>query len=401
MPRSIVHVIPSVAARYGGPSAAVVGMGRAIREAGADVLIVTTDADGPGRLDVPLGTLTTFEGLPAIFFRRQATEAFKWSAPLASWLRAHVAEHDVVHAHAVFSHAPIAAARACRAAGVPYIVRPLGTLDPWSVDRKAWRKRTLLRLGARDALAGAAVMHYTTREEQRLAERGFPDLPPGVVIPLGIDDRCFAVTPSRSPASPYALVLSRLDAKKRIEWIIDAWHHLQTDGLGDWQLVIAGDGHESYVEALRQRAAAGPAAGRIAFKGWVAGDDKLALLRDAGVFVVASHQENFGVAMVEGMAAGVAPVVTPGVNLAQDLEAAGAGWRVEETPAALADGLRRAMRDEAERRERGRRARAFAEQFRWPAVGRQLQDLYERLASSSATRRAAAARAGADASPAL
>src|SRR5215469_17035291 len=103
-------------------------MCRAILEAGSDALVVTTDADGRGRLDVPLGTITAFEGVPTIFFRRQATESLKWSAPLAAWLRAHVAEYDVVHAHAVFSHAPLAAARACRAAGVPYIVRPLGTL---------------------------------------------------------------------------------------------------------------------------------------------------------------------------------------------------------------------------------------------------------------------------------
>jgi glycosyltransferase involved in cell wall biosynthesis len=386
--RSVLHVIPSVAARYGGPSAAVVGMCRAIRETGGDVLIATTDADGPNRLDVELGTVTAFEGIPTIFFRRQATEALKWSAPLGSWVRRHAADYDVVHAHAIFSHAPLAAARACRAAGVPYIIRPLGTLDPWSVERKAWRKRALLRLSARDALTGAAAIHYTTREEQRLAEEGLAGLPRGVVIPLGIDDRYYAATPA--PVSPaYALVLSRLDGKKRIEWVINAWHRFDGDTERSWRLVIAGDGDPGYVERLRQRAAAGPAADRIVFKGWVGGDAKLDLLRHAAVFVVSSHQENFGVAMVEAMAAGVAPVVTPGVNLATDLETAGAGWRADETPDAFAAVLRHVMHDEAGRRDRGRRARAFAEQFRWPTIGRQLGDLYDGLARSRADRRGA------------
>lgn len=395
--RAILHVIPSVAARYGGPSAAIVGMCRAIRQTGSDVLIVTTDADGPGRLDVPLGSVTTFEELPTIFFRRQATEALKWSAPLAAWLRRHVAEYDVVHAHAVFSHAPLAAARACRAAGVPYIVRPLGTLDPWSVDRKAWRKRTLLRFGAREALTGASAMHYTTSEEQRLAESGFPELAPGVVIPLGIDDRCFIDGSPTPSAAPYALVLCRLDVKKRIEWAIDAWHQLDREGQRTWRLVIAGGGDESYVDHLRQRAAAGPAAGRIVFTGWVSGDAKATWLREASTFLVASHQENFGVAMVEAMAAGVPPVVTPGVNLAQELHAAGAGWRVDETPAAFTDGVRHAIGDDRDRRERASRARAFADQFRWPLVGRQLGDLYDRLARPTAVGRAQPARGAAQA----
>ena len=42
----ILHVIPSVAPRYGGPSQAVVEMCRALRATGTEVMIATTDADG-------------------------------------------------------------------------------------------------------------------------------------------------------------------------------------------------------------------------------------------------------------------------------------------------------------------------------------------------------------------
>ena len=380
--RSILHVIPSVAPRYGGPSAAVVGMCRAVREAGCETLIATTDADGMDRLDVPLGEVTSFEGVPTIFFRRQATEAFKWSAPLAAWLRRQAGTFDVVHAHAVFSHAPLAAARACTAAGVPYILRPLGTLDPWSVGRKSWRKGAVLRLGAREALHGAAAIHYTTVEEQRLVEQGFPGLPEGVVIPVGVDDWEGSARVAGADR-PFALVLSRLDGKKRIEWVIDAWHRLTAGGDSAWTLVIAGDGQPAYVDRLRALAASGPGAARIIFRGWVQGDEKRMLLSGASLFLLPSQQENLGIALIEAMASGVPPIVTPGVNLAAEIEAAGAGWSVANDFASVFDGLTRAIRDDTERRARGARARAFAERFRWPVIGRQLADLYERLAQRS------------------
>ena len=76
-------------------------------------------------------------------------------------MRAHVGEFAAVHVHAVFSHASIAAGRASRRAGVPYVVRPLGSIDPWSLSQHPGRKRALMWLGARALLSGATRVHYT------------------------------------------------------------------------------------------------------------------------------------------------------------------------------------------------------------------------------------------------
>lgn len=388
MARRVLHVIPAVAARYGGPSAAVVGMCRALRAVGVDATIATTDADGGGRLPVEIGTMSTHAGVPAVFFRRQGGEGFKWSRPLADWLSRHVQDYDVVHVHAVFSHASIAAGSACRSAHVPYVVRPLGTLDPWSVRRKRLLKQVLLKFGAGDLLAGAASMHYTTIEEQRLAESELDMLPAGAVVPVGIDDEYFAAgVRTADDASPYVLALSRLEAKKQLEIAIDACHRLALDGrLGSWRFVIAGEGDPAYVAALRARAEAGPAAGRISFPGWVAGAAKLALMRGASLFILPSHQENFGVAMAEAMACGVPPVVTPGVNLSPEIAARRAGWLAEPTAADLAETLASAIADRDDRAARGQAARAMAEDFRWPAAAAALIELYDRLAAARPVR---------------
>src|SRR5262249_17525492 len=125
----VLQVIPGVASRYGGPSQAIFRMCQALEAEGADVLLVTTDADGRSRLQVPLGQPIMYNGVRAMFFPRQYSEAFKYSNQLARWLRASVKEFDVAAIHAVFSHSSLAAARACQHSGVPYIVRPLGSLS--------------------------------------------------------------------------------------------------------------------------------------------------------------------------------------------------------------------------------------------------------------------------------
>src|SRR5262245_1944082 len=164
-----LHVIPAVSPRYGGPSRAITGMCRALAGVGVEALVVTTDADGPtGRLSVRLGETVMHDGVPTRFFPREWGEALKYSRPMARWLGGHAAEFDIVHVHGVFSHAGLAAGRACRRVGVPYLVRPLGSLDPWSLRQKRLRKQVLRLLGVNRMLRRAAAVHYTTAAERDL-----------------------------------------------------------------------------------------------------------------------------------------------------------------------------------------------------------------------------------------
>lgn len=379
MSRRVLHVIPAVAPRYGGPSVATFGMCHALDACGIETVIATTDADGDDRLHVETGSLQKHRGVSTIFFPRVFSESFKWSGSLASWLQANVSAFDLVHVHAVFSHSSIAAGRACRRAGVPYIVRPLGTLDPWSLGHHRLRKRVLMKLGTGELLRRASILHYTSDAERALAEQALPWLPHGVVVPLGIDDECFvapAVFPSE--ASPYVLALSRLHPKKGLELLVEAFHALagETAWRG-WSLVIAGDGDRSYVSRLERLAESGPARDCITFRGWVGGADRLRLLGDARLFALPSHQENFGLAVAEAMAAGVPVMISPEVNLAADVEAHGAGWLVARNRDAWIEALRTVLGDSQEIERRGRLARNLAEQFRWPAVGRDLAVMYD------------------------
>ena len=373
----ILHVVPAIAPRYGGPSAAAIGMCRSINGLGHEALIATTDADGADRLCVPIGQWTSHQDVSTMFFRRALGESFKWSHGLAPWLDANVGHFDVVHVHAVFSHASIAAGRACRKRNVPYVVRPLGTLDPWSLRHHRVRKQALFALGARGLLRGASVMHYTSREEYLLVESALPGLPPGVVVPNGVDEGFFTEAVDATATSPYVVSLSRLDPKKRLDVLIRAFHIVVNEpDLGSWRLLIAGDGDPHYVSALKEIAAAGPAAARIEFVGWQGGPDKVRLVQCARLFALPSSQENFGISVAEALAAGVPVVVTPGVNLAPEIVEAGAGWVAAQDIDAFASALQHAMRA-GNRADLQRCARGFAQSFRWSNVANRLVTVYE------------------------
>ena len=147
----VLHVIPSVSERSGGPATAIIPMCRALMREGIEVLLLTTDAGLPGTN----GDVIDYKGVPTRFFHSQWGESYKYSRPMASWLNSNAKNFDVAHIHAVFNHSSVAAARACRDAGVPYVIRPLGTLDPWSMTQKSLRKRLFWQVSGKEMLQHA------------------------------------------------------------------------------------------------------------------------------------------------------------------------------------------------------------------------------------------------------
>jgi len=377
----VLHVIPAIAPRYGGPSAVLAEMCRALEQQGIETVIASTDADGDGRLQVEEGVVGEYEGIRAIFFARQWSEAFKYSAPLAAWLRANVPAFHAVHIHAVLSHACLAAGRACERSGVPYVVRPLGTLDPWSLGQKRLRKAVLLWAAGRRLLGGAAAIQYTSRQEKALVERSL-GLQRGFVIPLGVADSFVQnARPSaaQDPLTRYVLALSRLHPVKGLEHLIDAFGRAVPEAPPAWRLVIAGDGDRQYVERLKRVAARPGCAGRVEFTGWVDGHEKSALLAGASLFAVPSLHESFGLSLLEALAFGVPACVSSGVHLADEIREAGAGWATGLEPHALERTLAEAMRSPDERVRRGNQAAQLARRFAWSRVAGDLADLYRRI----------------------
>ena len=384
----ILQVIPAVAPRYGGPSQAAIEMCLALQRAGLDIELCTTDADGNGRLVVELDKPSLYHGVRTHFFRRDWSEAFKFSRSLQKWLDENVAQYDIVHIHAVFSHATHAAARACQRHQIPYIVRPLGTLEPWSMQQKHLRKALAWHFLFRRELREAAAIHYTTEQERELTEQSL-HLNKGITIPNGVDEALLAVEPTGKfreqhsiPAdAPVLLCLSRLHPKKGVDLLLEAFLDLHAKGkLATWHLVVAGDGEAQYVAGLRTIPRGTGFEATVHWVGWLEGAAKSAALAEANLFALSSFQENFGIGAVEAMACGTPVLLSRQVGLASEVLAAGAGWVIKLDPVGLRDGLAEATSAPLELSARGIAARALVrKRFIWPRIADEWVVMYEKL----------------------
>lgn len=387
----VLHVIPSVDERSGGPASAIVPMCRALMTQGIEVLLITTDAGSePDRAGKP-GLVRSFRDVPTLLFPSQLGESFKYSRPLATWLSSNINHFGLAHIHAVFNHSSVAAAHSCRKAGVPYVVRPLGTLDPWSMAQKSLRKKVFWQVSGKGMLRRAAAVHYTSEAEKRETEKLF-GLNHGKVVPLGIDanasmffskDQLAEYFPSLA-SDPYVLVMSRLHPKKGLDVLLDAFLGLVQDSrYARWRLVIAGDGPSDYVLKLKNKAALSSQREKILFTGWLAGEKKATLLGGASLLVLPSYQENFGLCVMEAMYNSVPVLVSPHVNLAEEIDSAGAGWVAPVEKDALAAKLAQALQDDCELEQRGRAAKELSRKYSWEATAGSLIALYEEILRES------------------
>ena len=369
----VLHVIPSVDERSGGPATAIVPMCRALMQEGVEVLLLSTTAGLPA--EMVRGEVLDHKGVPAIFFQSQLGESFKYSRPLSSWLRSNIHNFGLAHIHAVFNHSSVAAAHVCQKFGVPYVVRPLGTLDPWSMTQKSLRKRLFWQVSGRGIMGGAAAVHYTSEAEKASTESSL-GLNQGRVIPLGVE--VVSNSAGERARDRYILVLSRLHPKKGLDVFVDAFLSLvEMPQFAEWRLVIAGDGPVEYVSMLKAKASS--RRDKITFTGWIDGDEKNAVLSGASLLVLPSRQENFGLCVMEAMAHSVPVLVSPNVNLAVEIAAANAGWIVPLDKIALAEKLAEALSDPEELTRRGLAGLQLSQKYAWENSARELADLYQTL----------------------
>lgn len=386
----VLHLIPSVSPKRGGPSQAVLAMVRALRDAGVDAEIATTTDDGDGVLPVPTGQLIEHAGVPVRFFDRYSpplrpVREFACSRALTRWLAAAAGQYDLLHVHGLFSCVPTRAMQLARRLGVPYVSRPLGQLCPWAIQHRGLKKRLYLALAERANLRGAAGVHFTTEQERTEAGAVESDLP-GFVVPHGVsaaprlpEARARLRVMLQLPADePVILFLGRLHPVKGLALLIPALGRLAAER---FTFALVGDADSpAYETQVRALLAASGLAARTRRLPFATGEQKQILLQGADLFALTSHSENFGLAVVEAMAAGLPVVVTPGVGLAEVVARHETGVVAPLEVAGIAAALAPLLQRPELAAAAGLRGRRLVEQeFAWPAVAGRLATEYERL----------------------
>ena len=388
----ILQIVPSISLVYGGPSQMVLELSTALAAQNIDITILTTDSNGDAGqppLNVPLEQPVTQNGYHIRYFRCSPFRRYKFSLQLLQWLNQHTAEFDLAHIHALFSPVTTIAATIARNNNLPYILRPLGTLDPADLRKKKQLKKIYVSLLEKRNIAHAAALHFTTTQEAKISER-FGVSTKDLVIPLGVhppekiqDENLVHCLQSQGVEvkHPMILFMSRIEPKKGLDLLLPALEKLLAEGV-DFQFILAGTNPQcpSYEVQIHSQIKASPIAKFTKITGFVTGEIKTSLLQIADLFVLPSYYENFGIAVAEAMAAGTPVVISDQVHIYQDVVSAEAGWvgrcKIED----VATLIKLALQNEGERKRRGLNAKKLAKNsYSWQAIAKHTIQAYEKI----------------------
>ncbi|MBW4985700.1 glycosyltransferase [Mameliella sp. CS4] len=368
------------ATRYGGPVRSAHGLARGLVTEGHEVTVLTTDVDGPGRLEVPLDRAVEIDGVSVRYCPIRTPKRLYYSPDMARLIDEMMPDTDAVHINGLFLWPGPRIARAARRQGVPVVISPRGMLMPEMVAGKSRLVKTAwIALQERDTLRTARAIHATSEGEAEGLRTSGRDLAPVVVVPNGVEGPGQALTAEEIaevwgdvPEGRRVAFLARLDWTKGIDLAIEA-----VRAHPDAVLRIAGHDQIGLRAELEPRLRRDNGSSAGAFLGPLDGARKWAFLAGADLLLAPSVRESFGMAVAEALAVGTPALVTPGVG-AKDLVAeVDPGLVVPREAGALNGALSTFLTDPARRSAAGGKARTImAERYDWRAIAARMAALY-------------------------
>jgi glycosyltransferase involved in cell wall biosynthesis len=351
----IAHVIRTLDQARGGVVRAVLDLGNATADYGAEVTLLTTAA--PDAEESWLGRGT-----------RRALRVFE-QARFATELRRVVGSFEIVHIHEMWTATARHGVEACRALGVPYVISTHGMLDDWCMAQRGIKKRIYLATRGRHLFSSAAAVHTTAGAESDQARKwlGGARLE---TIPLVLDLSPYENLPGPEPARglfdpgfingrPVVLYLARLHEKKGVDLFLHTIAALRESGV-DCVAPIAGSAEEPAYEA-RMRSLADQLGldDSVVFLGMVRGEEKTSLFQLADVYLSPTSQENFGLVFPESLACETPVVTTRGVDIHPELTSSGGAIIVDRDVPSLTEAVAGLIADPDRARSMGRLGREW------------------------------------------
>ena len=382
----VLHIISSVSPVRGGPTQAVIEMLKALWNSGIESEIATTNDNGQDVLDVPLAKRTIYNQVPVWFFPRFSPKIalvreFAFSGAFTTWLWQNIQHYDLIHIHGVFTYPSTVAMAIARLKGIPYITILHGLLCKWSLQQSAHKKQIYLNLIERRNLNHSQVLHLNSLQEQQ--ELSILNLKaPTLVLPYGIslpprisNARQGLREHLKLPADePIILFLSRLHHKKGLDYLIPALgkltHHRFT-------FVLAGSGSPEYEAEIESLLETNNIRNRTHIAGFVQGEIKDLLIQGSDLFALTSHSENFGVAVLEALGAGLPVLLTPGVALASVVKEHKLGYITSLDVSAISSVIENYLSNPQAAKEMGTRARQLIfKKYSWDSIAQTLVKVY-------------------------
>ena len=394
----IAHIASSLDPCRGGTLTALRGMVLSQQAKGARVTVVATE---PGEASPEALALKAELGEAGVrvLYLSGAKGPLSFHPDIKTVLAAELPFQDLVHIHGMWEDIQHQAAMFCRKRELPYCISPHGMLDPWSLSQSKWKKELYLRFRAYPWLKEASAIHCTSQTEaanvralieststtwfltgSSASQSSFVEVKEKavhigprrsllIVEGLGVSSELMS-DPSLGMAAKRArnsddsvkvLFYGRLHPKKQPEYLIDALAAANARvNRCAFELHFYGPCDEHYLAELQKRSRERGWAESVHFHGSVSGEARLAALRSADIFALASQQENFGLSAAEAMSQGCPVLLSDRVDLCKDVEQSSCGWILSKEYADWSDFFINRFPSSAELLKRGDSARRYA-----------------------------------------
>jgi glycosyltransferase involved in cell wall biosynthesis len=369
----------------GGPIEGVRQLALAAEEAGHHVEVVCVDEPGaPWLKDFPL----------KVYALGPSYLGYGYAPKLVPWLKAHGRDYTFVIVNGIWQYNSLAAWRVLRRLGVPYFVFTHGMLDPWFKKHypfKHLKKWVYWPWAEYRVLRDATAVLFTCEEEKILARQSFwlyrcreEVVNYGIAGWKGDAEAQKAAFFARFPelrGKKLLLFLGRVHEKKGGDLLISAFHRQLTQKPdANLNLVMAGPSDNPFGCKLKRLCASLGVEDQVTWTGMLQGDEKWGAFLASDVFLLPSHQENFGVAVAEALSARLPVLISNKVNIWREIDEDKAGL-VEANDAAGTSALLRRWLELSPRERDGMREaarRCFLAHFEIKATAQSLIELYAR-----------------------
>lgn len=369
-----LHVIASLDSKHGGPPRSITGLCDAISKIGPNVVLVSQklSTENVDELIVPSNPRVKIIFINALkrFGRVYTSNYDKQFSEILSQ------EHcQLVHSHGIWLQCNRQSAECSKQFNIPHIISPRGMLEPWALSHNSWKKKPVWFLWQKRALK-LATAFCATSDQEAVSIRSLGFSQPIAVIPNGVHFYDYVgkqLIPNNNDR--IALFLSRLHPKKGLSNLVKAWACTRPSG---WKVVIAGPNENGHKSEIQSEIVSLGLDGVFEFIEPVDGIEKERLYRDASIFILPTFSENFGIVVVEALAAGT-PVITTKGTPWEGLVTHNCGWWVDIGVEPLSDAIREATSmSDSERIAMGLLGREYVErEFGWDEIGRKMVLFYD------------------------
>ncbi|MCB1658238.1 MAG: glycosyltransferase [Pseudomonadales bacterium] len=326
----LLRVIASINPVLGGSTEAARLLDRALKAQGHEVTLLTLDSPDAHYLAEYPAMIQALG--PSFGFYGYNTKVIKW-------LRANAHNYDAVVVDGLWQYPTLAVWLALsKSKATPYYVFVHGMLDPWFklfYPKKHFKKLIYWRFFEAKVLRDARGVFFTCEEEKRLAPESFtPYSCTPIISPLGTErppakdeqalNQFFKVYPE-TQNKRLVLFLGRIHEKKGCDILIESFASIAAQ-YPNVHLVMAGPDQAGWVNALQNLSEQRGIADKITWTGMLSGDMKWAAFHGSEVFILPSHQENFGIAVVEALGCSKPVLISNKVNIWREIQADNAGW---------------------------------------------------------------------------